>query len=160
MSTLLPLQASENTPLLTCLLEGPSGTGKTALAATVAIESGFPFVKVVSAETMIGFNEASKASAITKVFDDAYKVGVGGWEDEGPGGLCLTEGTALAFSTRPSSQFGGPQPGAVLLKLKSPTPPRFPPSLPGHLPHLPSPAPFSPPCRSSSSMTSSACWIT
>lgn len=68
------VQSSENTPLVTCLLEGPGGTGKTALAATLAIESGFPFVKIVSAESMVGYSEQSKSSQIAKVFDDAYKV--------------------------------------------------------------------------------------
>ncbi|KAL4857940.1 Vesicle-fusing ATPase [Chlorella vulgaris] len=67
------VQSSENTPLVTCLLEGPGGTGKTALAATLAIESGFPFVKIVSAESMVGYSEQSKSSQIAKVFDDAYK---------------------------------------------------------------------------------------
>ena len=64
---------SEGTPLVTCLLEGAAGAGKTALAATVALESGFPFAKVVSAESMVGFSEAAKCAAIAKVFDDAYK---------------------------------------------------------------------------------------
>ena len=67
------VQASDATPLVTVLLEGPPGTGKTALAATVAIESGFPFVKVVSAEAMVGFSEAAKCQHIAKIFDDAYK---------------------------------------------------------------------------------------
>jgi vesicle-fusing ATPase len=65
--------ASERTPLVTCLLEGPPGAGKTALAATVALESGFPFVKVVSAEAMVGHSESAKVAAIAKVFDDAHK---------------------------------------------------------------------------------------
>ena len=68
-------RSSANTPLVTCLLEGPAGTGKTALAATLAIESGFPFVKVLSAEGMVGYSEQAKCSQIAKVFDDAYKVG-------------------------------------------------------------------------------------
>ena len=68
-------RSSANTPLVTCLLEGPAGTGKTALAATLAIESGFPFVKVLSAEAMVGYSEQAKCSQIAKVFDDAYKVG-------------------------------------------------------------------------------------
>ena len=40
------VRTGENTPLISVLLEGPAGSGKTALAASVAIESGFPFVKV------------------------------------------------------------------------------------------------------------------
>lgn len=68
------VQSSEATPLITTLLEGSQGTGKTALAATVAIESGFPFVKVVSAEAMVGYSEAAKCQYIAKIFDDAYKV--------------------------------------------------------------------------------------
>ena len=60
--------------MLTCLLEGPAGTGKTALAATVGLDSQFPFVKLITAETMVGFSEAAKSSQIAKVFDDAYRV--------------------------------------------------------------------------------------
>jgi hypothetical protein len=40
------VQHSDKTSLLSVLLEGPAGAGTTALAATAAIESGFPFVKV------------------------------------------------------------------------------------------------------------------
>eukprot|EP00899_Mesostigma_viride_P023513 jgi/Mesvir1/4346/Mv02430-RA.2 len=64
---------SSRTPLMTLLLEGPPGSGKTALAATVGIESTFPFVKIVSAESLIGLSEQSKCNAIVKTFDDAYK---------------------------------------------------------------------------------------
>jgi vesicle-fusing ATPase len=67
------VRKSERTPLLTCLLEGPGGSGKTALAATIGIESGFPFIKIVSAENMIGLQESTKCAMITKVFEDAYK---------------------------------------------------------------------------------------
>ncbi|KAG0631526.1 hypothetical protein M758_1G260800 [Ceratodon purpureus] len=67
------VKKSERTPLMTCLLEGPSSTGKTALAASIAIESGFPFIKIVSAESMIGLQESTKVTMISKVFEDAYK---------------------------------------------------------------------------------------
>jgi hypothetical protein len=50
------------------------GSGTTALAATIAIESGFPFVKFISSDDMVGFSEAAKCQKIAKVFDDAYKV--------------------------------------------------------------------------------------
>jgi vesicle-fusing ATPase len=67
------VKSSERTPLLSCLLEGPSGSGKTALAATVALESDIPFIKIISAENMVGLSESTKCSMINKVFEDAYK---------------------------------------------------------------------------------------
>ncbi|XP_028120356.1 vesicle-fusing ATPase-like isoform X2 [Camellia sinensis] len=43
------------------------------MAATVGIDSDFPYVKIISAETMIGRSESSKCAQIVKVFEDAYK---------------------------------------------------------------------------------------
>lgn len=57
---------------LVCLA-GSAGCGKTALAAYIAKESNFPFVKVISPENMVGFGETAKCEVIRKVFDDAYK---------------------------------------------------------------------------------------
>ncbi|CAL5222767.1 g5179 [Coccomyxa viridis] len=67
------VRSSETTSLLTCLLEGPSGAGKTALAATLGLESEFPFVKVISSDNMVGYSEPAKCQQIAKVFDDAYR---------------------------------------------------------------------------------------
>mmetsp|Transcript_11657 Transcript_11657/g.20672 ORF Transcript_11657/g.20672 Transcript_11657/m.20672 type:complete len:723 (-) Transcript_11657:92-2260(-) len=67
------VQNSDKTPLLSCLLEGPVGSGKSSMAATMAIESDFPFIKVISPESLVGYNEQAKASQITRVFEDAYR---------------------------------------------------------------------------------------
>ncbi|CAI0468683.1 unnamed protein product [Linum tenue] len=67
------VKVSKGSPLVTCLMEGSSGSGKTALAATVGIDSDFPYVKIVSAETMTGLHESTKCAHIVKVFEDAYK---------------------------------------------------------------------------------------
>ncbi|KAI8557795.1 hypothetical protein RHMOL_Rhmol04G0037900 [Rhododendron molle] len=48
-------------------------SGKTATAATVGIDSDFPYVKIISAETMIGLSESTKCAQIVKVFEDAYR---------------------------------------------------------------------------------------
>ncbi|ELU11293.1 hypothetical protein CAPTEDRAFT_178991 [Capitella teleta] len=66
-------RTSDRTPLVTVLLEGPPSSGKTALAAQIAKNSDFPFLKICSPENMIGFHEAAKCQAIKKIFDDAYK---------------------------------------------------------------------------------------
>ncbi|KAG0302265.1 transport between ER and Golgi ATPase protein [Dissophora globulifera] len=67
------VQHSERTPLVSMLLHGPPGAGKTALAATMAMESEFPFIKLISPETMIGMTETQKVNAIHRVFQDSYK---------------------------------------------------------------------------------------
>ncbi|KAM9779679.1 vesicle-fusing ATPase [Neosynchiropus ocellatus] len=64
---------SDRTPLVAVLLEGPPHSGKTALAARIAEDSEFPFIKICSPDKMIGHSEISKCQAIKKVFDDAYK---------------------------------------------------------------------------------------
>ena len=71
--TLLQVRSSEKTPMLSVLLEGPVGSGKTALGASAAIDSAFPFVKVISPEAMVGYSEQAKCSQIAKIFEDAYK---------------------------------------------------------------------------------------
>ncbi|KAB1201058.1 Vesicle-fusing ATPase [Morella rubra] len=60
------VKVSKGSPPFTCLLEGPSGSGKSALAATVGIDSDFPYVKIVSAEAMIGLHESTKCAQIVK----------------------------------------------------------------------------------------------
>ena len=67
------LKGSERTSLLSVLFEGPAGVGKTALAASIALQSEFPFVKLISPESFVGISEAGKAMAIARVFDDAHK---------------------------------------------------------------------------------------
>ncbi|KAJ5749017.1 uncharacterized protein N7511_010713 [Penicillium nucicola] len=64
---------AESTPLFSVLLHGPTSSGKTALAARIAIDSGFPFIKLISPEDMVGFSEPAKISHISRIFDSAYK---------------------------------------------------------------------------------------
>ncbi len=67
------VRRSESTPLVSVLLHGPPGCGKTALAAKIAMDSDFPFIKLVSPEAMVGFNEMQKVQHLNKTFTDAYK---------------------------------------------------------------------------------------
>ncbi|KAF2108710.1 P-loop containing nucleoside triphosphate hydrolase protein [Lophiotrema nucula] len=62
-----------STPLLSVALHGPPGSGKTALAAKMAIDSDFPFIKFVTPEDMVGFSEMQKVQQLDKIFRDAYK---------------------------------------------------------------------------------------
>ncbi|KAF9464799.1 P-loop containing nucleoside triphosphate hydrolase protein [Collybia nuda] len=67
------VKSSTRTPLVSVLLHGPPGAGKTALGASIAQASQFPFIKLISPDSMVGFSESQKVAAITKVFADSYK---------------------------------------------------------------------------------------
>ncbi|KAH9967085.1 P-loop containing nucleoside triphosphate hydrolase protein [Lactifluus volemus] len=67
------VRTSTRTPLVSLLLHGPPGTGKTALAATIAQASEFPFIKLITPDNMVGFSEAQKVQAISRVFADSTK---------------------------------------------------------------------------------------
>ncbi|XP_074031518.1 vesicle-fusing ATPase 1 [Leptinotarsa decemlineata] len=66
-------RATDTSGLVSVLIEGPPNSGKTALAAQLAKNSDFPFVKVCSPEEMVGYTETAKCLTIRKVFDDAYR---------------------------------------------------------------------------------------
>lgn len=70
------VKTSENTRTLSVLLEGPRGSGKTALASFLATESDYPFVRMIAPENYVGYGEAAKVHHIAKIFDDAYKSSV------------------------------------------------------------------------------------
>ncbi|KAI9494540.1 P-loop containing nucleoside triphosphate hydrolase protein [Zychaea mexicana] len=67
------VRQSSRTPVVSLLAHGPAGSGKTAIAATIALESEFPFIKLISPETMVGMTEAAKIAEINRVFNDSYK---------------------------------------------------------------------------------------
>ena len=66
-------RSSSRTPLMTVLLEGVPGAGKTAIAAKIASDSAFPLIRMISADSMVGYSETSKCHAIQKAFMDAYR---------------------------------------------------------------------------------------
>lgn len=60
-------RSTEASGVVSVLLEGPPNSGKTALAAQIAKNSDFPFVKVCTPEDMVGFTESAKCLSIRKV---------------------------------------------------------------------------------------------
>lgn len=66
-------QTKEKTSLISLLMHGPSGSGKTALAAKIALDSGFPFVRLLSPDNMAAMSESAKIAYIDNLFRDAYK---------------------------------------------------------------------------------------
>jgi vesicle-fusing ATPase len=64
---------SSKTPMISILLSGKPGCGKSAFAAKLALDSGFPFIKMISPDDYVGYTETARVAKITKVFEDAYK---------------------------------------------------------------------------------------
>ena len=73
MTMVEQVRTSEHTPLLSVCLNGIQGSGKTALAAYLAVQSQFPFVKFISADMLLGAADTVKAGRISAIFQDAYK---------------------------------------------------------------------------------------
>jgi vesicle-fusing ATPase len=69
----LSFRTSEKTPLVSVMLQGPTNSDTTAVAAKVAVDSGFPFVHMISANDMIGYSDSSKSQIIHKAFLGSYK---------------------------------------------------------------------------------------
>lgn len=67
------VRESDRTPLLSILLEGAPGAGKTALAAFLAKEAAYPYTKLISAEGLVNLSEVARCNKITQAFEDAYK---------------------------------------------------------------------------------------
>jgi vesicle-fusing ATPase len=67
------VRLSVRTPLMSVLLEGSGSSGKTAIAAKMAQESNFPFVRMITPDSMIGAGESERCSRLLKIFTDAYR---------------------------------------------------------------------------------------
>ena len=67
------IKNSHNISLLSVLLEGEPGCGKTSLASYLALHSGFPYVRIISPESLVKFMENGKYSSIYNTFEDGYK---------------------------------------------------------------------------------------
>ncbi|KAH8907266.1 AAA-domain-containing protein [Coniochaeta sp. PMI_546] len=68
------VRQAERLKRMSVLFHGPPGSGKTALAAHIAMKSEFPFIKLVTPQALVGFrDEVGKKDHLHKVFTDAYK---------------------------------------------------------------------------------------
>ncbi|CCE61465.1 hypothetical protein TPHA_0A03890 [Tetrapisispora phaffii CBS 4417] len=67
------IRESEKTRLVSLLIHGPAGSGKTALAAAIALKSEFPFIRLISPNDLVGMSENAKVAYIDNTFRDAYK---------------------------------------------------------------------------------------
>ena len=67
------IKNSQSISLLSVLLEGEPGCGKTALASYLALHSGFPYVRIISPESLVRFMESGKYTSIYNTFEDGYK---------------------------------------------------------------------------------------
>ncbi|ETW38809.1 hypothetical protein PFTANZ_00465 [Plasmodium falciparum Tanzania (2000708)] len=64
---------NENTKLMSILLYGENGSGKTTISAYIAKCANFHFTKFITPENLIGYSEIGRINYINKIFEDAYK---------------------------------------------------------------------------------------
>jgi len=67
------IKNSQSINLLSVLLEGEPGCGKTALAAHLALHSGFSYIQIISPDSLIKYIGNGKYNAIYNIFENGYK---------------------------------------------------------------------------------------
>ncbi|KDO24770.1 hypothetical protein SPRG_09631 [Saprolegnia parasitica CBS 223.65] len=67
------VKTNEKTSLMSVLLHGQPGSGKTALAAASAVASEYPLVRLVKVADLIGRQELAKSSYLYTLFEEAYR---------------------------------------------------------------------------------------
>jgi len=67
------LKSSASTQVISVLIEGPPGSGKSALASRLSVETNFPFIKLINPEKFVGLGEVEKCNIMDKIFTDSYK---------------------------------------------------------------------------------------
>jgi vesicle-fusing ATPase len=55
------------------LMYGDSGSGKTTISSYMAMKSKFPYIKIISSSSFVGYGEMQKINIIRKIFTDAYQ---------------------------------------------------------------------------------------
>lgn len=55
------------------IFHGHTGTGKTTIAVKTALNSNYPFIKMISPKNLVGLSEYEKVNFIKDVFMDAYR---------------------------------------------------------------------------------------
>lgn len=72
-TSIIRASQSQQFPLTSVLIHGPPKSGKSALAASIALSSGFPFIRMISPRAMVGMNEQNRINYISNMFNDSYK---------------------------------------------------------------------------------------
>jgi len=67
------LSNSERTNIISVLLTGRPGSGKSALSAELALDCAAPYTKLITADSLLGYSESNKCQKFAKIFEDAYK---------------------------------------------------------------------------------------
>lgn len=67
------LLTSSITRTQSLLLYGPRGSGKTTLAAHLAMMGKFSFIRILTAASLVGLRDGLKIDAMFQAFSDAYK---------------------------------------------------------------------------------------
>lgn len=67
------LKNSKSANLMSVLLHGGEYSGKTSIACHTALKSGFPYVKMISPDSIVKLMENGKAQEIMNIFENAYK---------------------------------------------------------------------------------------